>query len=490
MSFRGQDYAFDSPTAAVAGMISRVMHGGAGRPSEVVAIDAARGRVLAEDVRADRDSPAFDYSAMDGYAVCAEHVDATWRSAEAGASITLAVVGESRIGNAPPVLSGELHRAGMSVATAGVQARAIRIVTGAAIPSGADAVLRREDVVEHGAGMATDRECITSISLTPSAATRRGVRVGDNIRRRGENARAGETVLSAGTVLTAAALGTLAAVGCVRPRVHPRVRVAVITTGDELVSPQATPSPFQIRNSNAAAIRAVLESHAWIEVVTRADGTVMHAGDEEGELDELLNAVIGHTDAVVLTGGVSMGHRDPVRAAVERCGAIAGGASASGADASGAEIVFHGLPQRPGKPMLGAVVRRACGATVDARVPVFGLPGNPISAMVTCTRIVLPVLASLAGACADQAQVVCVPRLVTLANPDGKSLDLWWHRLVRISAVGGTGMVELVDGSGSGDIIAGGRSDGFIELPPTNAAHCAMSGRDMPALVPFYPWPM
>ncbi|MBP9898004.1 MAG: molybdopterin molybdotransferase MoeA [Gemmatimonadales bacterium] len=481
MGFRGQDFAFDSPAAAVAGLVARLAGAGAARPPEAVALDAARGRVLAEDVRADRDSPAFNYSAMDGYAVRAADVEAVIRRADEGASVTLAVVGESRIGAAPPVLPGEPHGAGMSAAPAGEGGRAIRIVTGAATPEGADAVLRREDVVEHGAGLAADDECITSISLAPNVATRGGVRVGDNIRRRGENARAEETVLTAGTVLTAAALGTLAAVGCVWPRVHPRVRVAVITTGDELVSPQATPGPYQIRNSNAAVIRAVLGSHAWIELVTRPDGTVMHAGDEEGALDAVLKAAIGHADAVVLTGGVSMGHRDPVRAAVERCAAVA----AEG----GAEIVFHGLPQRPGKPMLGAVVRRVGGASADERVPVFGLPGNPISAMVTCTRIVLPVLASLAAASADRAPVVGVPRLVTLANPDGKTLDLWWHRLVRINAVGGAGMAELVDGRGSGDIIAGGRSDGFIEVPPTTASHCTASARATPALVPFYPWP-
>jgi molybdopterin molybdotransferase len=352
---------------------------------------------------------------------------------------------------------------------------AIRIVTGAAIPEGADAVLRREDVVEHGAGLAADGECITSISLAPNVATRGGVRVGDNIRHRGENARAGETVLAAGTVLTAPALGTLAAVGCVRPRLHPRVRVAVITTGDELVSPQATPGPYQIRNSNAAVIRAVLGAHAWIEVVTLSGGTVMHAGDEEGALDAVLKAAIGHADAVVLTGGVSMGHRDPVRAAVERV--VEGGGG----------IVFHGLPQRPGKPMLGAVVHRAAGAGAQERVPIFGLPGNPISAMVTCTRIVLPVLASLAGIAPGVAAGVGAPRLVPLTNPDGKTLDLWWHRLVRLN---GTGGVELIDVRGSGDIIAGGRSDGFIEVPPTTAADGPVSAPVTPALVPFYPWPM
>ena len=472
MGFRGQDYAFDSPAAAVAGMISRLADAGAARPPETVAIDAARGRVLAEDVRADRDSPAFDYSAMDGYAVRVADVEAVWRSAEAGASITLAVVGESRIGAAPPVLPSEPH-------CAGVGAAAIRIVTGAAIPQGTDAVVRREDVVEHAAegraASATVGERVTSISIAPSVTAKGGVRPSDNIRRRGENARAGEMVLAAGTVLTAAALGTLAAVGCVRPRIHPRVRVAVITTGDELVSPEATPGPYQIRNSNAAVIREVLGSHAWIEVVTRPDGSIMHTGDEESVLDAALEAVIREADAVVLTGGVSMGHRDPVRASVERVGGIGGG--------SDAEIAFHGLPQRPGKPMLGAVVCRDGGANAEERVPVFGLPGNPISAVVTCTRIVLPVLASLAGAAAGLG----APRLVRLANPDGKTLDLWCHRLVRINILG---EAELIDGRGSGDIIAGGRSDGFIEVPPNTAAHGAASAQATPALVPFYPWPI
>lgn len=475
MGFRGQDYAFDSPAAAVAGMVARLAGadatgggGSAARPPEAVVLDGARGRVLAEDIRADRDSPAFDYSAMDGYAVRAADVEVAFRRVDTGGSVTLAVVGESRIGAAPPVLTGAEHGAGMSAA-------AIRIVTGAAIPEGADAVLRREDVVENGAGLAADGERIVSISIAPSVSPKGGVRAGDNIRHRGENARAGETVLTSGTVLTAAALGTLAAVGCVWPRVHPRVRVAVITTGDEIVSPHATPGPYQIRDSNAAAIRAVLDSHALIEVVTRSDGSIMRAGDEDGALDAVLEAAIRHSDAVVLTGGVSMGHRDPVRAAVERCVGAAGG--------GGVEVVFHGLPQRPGKPMLGAVVRRDGGANAAGWVPVFGLPGNPISAMVACTRIVFPVLASLAGTAAGLGG----PRLVRLANPDGKTLDLWWHRLVRINELD---EAELIDGRGSGDIIAGGRSDGFIEVPPNTAAHATAPAQSTPTLVPFYPWPM
>ena len=456
MGFRGEDFAFGSPAAAVKGMIARLGRTPAARPLESVPLDAARGRVLAESVICDRDSPPFDYSAMDGYAVRAADVAAAVRDAADSDHITLAVVGEARIGLAPPMLPHSREPASHHLG-------AIRIVTGAAIPegAGADAVVRREDVTEHVEGRSGQGERVTAISMTLHTAAR--VHVGDNIRRRGENARAGDTVVEAGTVLTAAALGTLAAVGCVRPRVHPRVRVMVITTGDEVVPPESTPDAYQIRNSNGPAVGAVLASQSWIELASPGAGAITHAGDDGDTLDTALRDALVHADAVVLTGGVSMGHRDPVRAAVEKVGA---------------ETIFHGLPQRPGKPMLGALRPR------EGRSPllVFGLPGNPVSAMVTCMRIVQPVLTALAGATVERE-----PRLVPLAKHDGKNLDLWWHRLVRINSVG---QAELIDGRGSGDIIAGGRSDGFVEIPPATAAPGPDSARGSPALVPFYPWPM
>ena len=175
MGFRGQAFVFGSPAAAVAAMIARA--GRAARPGERVELNESAGRILAEEVRADRDSPAFDYSAMDGYAICAADlaVPSGEGSNETVQAITLLVVGEARIGEPPPASFEGVRRP-----------VAVRIATGAAIPAGADTVVRREDVIEHAAGRAAD---VTSISVTRAAAAR--VRRGDHIRRRGETAPAG-----------------------------------------------------------------------------------------------------------------------------------------------------------------------------------------------------------------------------------------------------------------------------------------------------------
>lgn len=382
MGFRGEAFAFGSPAEAIAAMSKLVARVG----TEACSPAEACGRVLAEGARADRDSPPFDYSAMDGFAV---------RVADLGRG-ELRILGEARIGQAPPPVS----------------AGAVRIVTGAAIPAGADAVVRHEDVQEADGAIRILRQ----------------VKAGDNIRRQGENARAGDEVLGAGREITAAGLGTLAAVGVVQPTVFRRVRVAIITTGDELVAPGGVPREFEIRNSNGPAVEGVLGGRAWIE----ARG-YRHVRDEAESLAEAVRNELEGCDAVVLTGGVSMGHRDPVRGAVER---------------AGGRIVFHGLPQRPGKPMLGALA--------DGK-PIFGLPGNPVSALVTCRRIVLPVLAACAG-----IATMRVPR-VRLANPDGKTLNLWWHRLASLND---RGEAELAVWKGSGDIVGAGRAEGFLEVPP------------------------
>jgi molybdopterin molybdotransferase len=198
--------------------------------------------------------------------------------------------------------------------------------------------------------------------------------------------------------------------------------------------------------------------------------------DDDADLTAALRSAIGAgepemrrgAEAVILTGGVSMGHRDSVRSAVELLGA---------------EIVCHGLPQRPGKPILTAVLNAGEGGGV-APVPIFGLPGNPVSAMVTGTRIVLPVLTACAGAVGTPAALA--PRLVELAVDDGKRLNLWWHRPARLVVrADGTPLAELIDTRGSGDVVAAARSDGFVEMPPARASLRDNTSR----VVPFYSWP-
>ncbi|MBC7772490.1 MAG: molybdopterin molybdotransferase MoeA [Pyrinomonadaceae bacterium] len=445
MSFGGRAYAMESPGAAVAAMIARLQTDPLTRSVERCEPGSARevmGRVLAEPVVADRDSPAFEYSAMDGYAARLSDVANALKSQPQpdDDSVTLPVLGEARIGFEPPPMPQGNGVPGV-----------VRIATGAGLPPGADVVIRREDVLEHPGS--EGGPSVGSITIARSNAAR--LRSGDFIRRRGENTRAGTEVLSVGTVLNAAAMGTLAAVGCVRPRVYARLRVAIIVTGDELVPPSANPGPFQIRNSNETAISALLAPLAWIKVASELGA---HVQDDGQQLSGVLRDAIAGADAVILSGGVSMGHHDPVRRAIE---------------SAGAEVVFHGLPQRPGKPILGAVAM----STGGRRVPVFGLPGNPISAMVTCLRIVVPTLA--ACACATRRPA---PLRIALASPDGKTVDVWWHRLVRLDE---QGRALLVDGRGSGDIIAAGQSDGFIEVPPQAAGADGFP----PSLYPFYPWP-
>lgn len=445
MGFRGEKFAFDSPAEAVSAMIARLSVSSPTPTSEQVPLGLARGRILARPVRLDRDSPAFDHSAMDGYALrlvdfardhAAPLLDAP--SPESAPPLRIAAAGESRIGREPP-----------SWPTDSVSPVAVRIVTGAAIPTGADCVVKREDVNEHGGGDGA----VAMISIAPGVLAR--LRAGENIRRRAENARAGEVVLKSGSVISAAGVGVLAAVGAAEVEVAPRVRVAIITTGDELVEPGQTPSEYQIRNSNAPALEAILSASRWLEVTS-----VVHVRDDGPGLDDALRAAPCSADAIVLTGGVSMGHRDPVRAAVERLGG---------------RITFHGLPQRPGKPMLGAIMSRE-ESRGRGDMPIFALPGNPISAMVTCMRVALPVLASMAGA-AGRSPVIS-PRMVTISNHDGKAIDLWWHRLAVLES---DGSVRLLPALGSGDIVAGGRSDGFVELAP---GACP----DARTPVPFYSW--
>ncbi len=384
-----------------------------GAEAAPIPIEDATGRVLAEEVRSDRPSPPFDASAMDGYALRLSELEA--QAAAGGSVVEFPVAGEVTMGRAPPPLP---------------PGACLRITTGGAVPDGADTVVRREEFRESADRVAIDAEAL------------RRLQRGQHIRRAGENTAAGRVVLRAGRLIDAAAVGAMAAFGLRAVRVRRALRVAVITTGDELAPPGAAIEPWTIRDSNGPALAAMLGARRWIGAVDRA-----HARDEPGELDRALERAT-RGDAIVLTGGVSMGHRDLVPDALDRLGA---------------RTLFHKLPQRPGRPLLGAVMP-------DGR-PVLALPGNPVSVLATARRFLLPALARRAG-----IEPIDATASVTLANADDARLDLWWHRPVRLV---GAGIAELVDTRGSGDLVAAAASDGLVEIPP---------GEGGPGPWPFRSW--
>jgi len=291
----------------------------------------ARGRVLADDVSSDRDVPPFTNSAMDGYAVRA--VDT--RSASAARPIHLDVLGEIRAGVAP--------------STSVRPSTALRIMTGAVMPEGADAVVRVEDTVE--------RDGRVEIRVAVESDT--------SVRHAGSDIRRGDTVALRGRVLTPGLIGVLASTGRTTVRTIRRPRVTVLTTGDELRDAGESLGPGQITNTNRYTLRAALEE-AGAEVV---DAGV--ARDVREELVARLQAA-ALSDLIVSTGGVSMGAYDLVRALLEEQGAVD----------------FWQVALRPGKPLMVG--------TVDGR-PLIGLPGNPVSSLVGVELFVRPAILKMQG---------------------------------------------------------------------------------------------
>jgi molybdopterin molybdotransferase len=300
--------------------------------SEQVPLAAARGRVLATSIQAPRDVPPFRNSAMDGYAV--RSTDLT--SASAGAAVVLRVL--------------ETIGAG-SVATQPVGAgTAIRIMTGAPVPDGADAVVRVEDTTETDGGV--------EIRVAPKP--------GANVREAGEDLRSGETVLEPGRLLRPADVGVLASLGLSMLRVARRPRVAILSTGDELVDIGEPLGPGQIVNSNAYTLAAAVEE---------AGGEPIHLGIVR-DRPELIRAAFADAmsaDMALSTGGVSVGSFDYVRTILADLGY---------------QERFWKVAQKPGKPLTFGL----CG-----RTPVFGLPGNPVSSLVCFYLYALPALRTMMG---------------------------------------------------------------------------------------------
>jgi len=375
--------------------------------TESVSLMESIGRVLAQDVLAFRDSPPLDVSAMDGYAIRLEDLQP---------ACELPVMGIASAGASP------LH------CTSG---QAIKIFTGAAVPAGADSVVPRE-------------QCQETAGRMQVTVPKERLRLGQNVRRRGENASRGAKVLVAGVKIDGPIASTLASfLEEDRVMVHQRVRVAILNTGDEIREVGQPLKDWQIRDSNGPLLQAMLAEQPWIACHR------IQVADDMTRLRLQLEEAFRTCDAVLLTGGVSMGDTDHVPGAIQ---------------ATGGTIHFHRIPIRPGKPLLGGI-----GPSGQL---IMGLPGNPVSVAVTFRRFALPLLRHLAGFADPRDRQVRVP----VQCQDGKTLDLIWYRLVTIDPAGNA---KVLANQGSGDVAALGQSHGFVEIPPG----CVSDGP-----FPYYDW--
>jgi molybdopterin molybdotransferase len=304
-----------------------------------VALESSLGRTLAEDVTSSETVPGFDNSAMDGFALRARDTEGATSSSPS----VLRTIGESRAGHPTQrnLKAGE----------------AIAISTGAMLPKGADAIVPIEDVVQGGAEIEV-----------PSP-----VEPGRHVRAAGEDIQAGEVVLRAGTSLGPFELGVLAAVGSSKVPCVSRPSVRVLTTGDELLDPDEPLRPGGVRNTNAYTVPALAQLAG--ATVTR----VQSVGDAEGATSAAVAATL-ECDVAVLCGGVSVGAHDHVRPALGAAGAVE---------------LFWGVALRPGRPTWFGTHSGGAG---ERETLVFGLPGNPVSAIVTFLLFVRPAIRLLSGA--------------------------------------------------------------------------------------------
>jgi molybdopterin molybdotransferase len=372
--------------------------------TESVELLAAAGRVLSEPVAADRDLPPFPRSARDGYAVRAADLSQL--------PATLEVIGEIKAGE-------KLERIPASIGSG----QTASIMTGAPVPAGADAVVMVEYSSQHG----------KQVEIT------RSVVPGENVVPRGAEALQGALLLDRGVRLNEAAIGLGASVGKSRLQVFTRPRVAVLTTGDEIVDVDATPGPTQIRNSNSYSLAAQIRQAGGEPVLLPV------APDEMKSLRGLIEEGLT-SDLLLLTGGVSMGRYDLVEQALSELHA---------------EFFFTGAKIQPGRP----VVFGKCGAgTSDREKPAtyfFGLPGNPVSTMVTFELFARPLLEALAGQSPRKLKFLHARLKAEIRVKTGLKRFL----PAILSGEFEKSEVELVAWQGSGDIAATARANCYIVIP-------------------------
>jgi molybdopterin molybdotransferase len=370
-------------------------------PLEVGLLEA-EGAALAEPVSAPVSLPPFDNSAMDGYAVCASDV----HSASPEAPVTLPVIGD--------VMAGDQA---LSAIRPGLAAR---IMTGAPMPAGADAVVP----VEWTDGG------VAEVKITRAAPA------GHYIRRAGEDVVAGQPVMGPGTRLGAAQLGMLAAIGRARVNVRPKPRVAVLATGNELREPGSQLAPGQIWESN---------SYMLVAAVREAGGAGYRqatVADDPGTVLETIKDQLGRADAIVTSGGVSMGARDVVKEVLSGVGTME----------------FAKVAMRPGKPQGFGLI--------DGSTPIFTLPGNPVSAYVSFQVFVRPALRAMQGLPPESLPTVTAVLTQDLGSPPG--LRHYVRGALTMSGAWGDDQrytVTPAEGQGSHQLAALSSATGLIVVP-------------------------
>jgi molybdenum cofactor synthesis domain-containing protein len=374
-------------------------------PSIETDLVSALGCVLAGDALASLDVPRFDNAAMDGYAICSDE--------GGGPSRVLTVVGDTRAGQPP----GSLER----------RDGAHRIATGAPVPAGADAVVEQELVIVRPDGTIIVPETVAA---------------GRNIRRRGDDIRSGAVVVPAGTVLRSRHVSGLAAAGLAQVSVHRRPRVAGLTLGDEISTDCQRLGPGEIPNSNRHLLRAAI-TEADCEAV---DGG--QVGDDAGQIADAIARLASDHDAVVTTGGVSVGRFDFAARALAQVG----------------RSWSFRLAVKPGKPFAFGVVHGT---------PVFCLPGNPVAALVAFEIAVRPGLRRLAGKVPDgHLRVRATADGDFRRRPDGK---VHFVRAEATSDARGQWVVRPLRTQGSHQAVGASRSNCLVVLDDGEGAQAGES---------------
>ena len=393
--------------------------------SEKLPLNEALGRVLMAEIRADRDQPPFPRSTRDGFAC---------RAAEANTHQLLFVAGQLRAGQSPPacLASGEVWE----------------IMTGAPVPLGADAVF----MVEHA-------ELSSNFVRLCEPRT---IQAGDNIVPQAAEAQTGQILLESGTRIGPAQIALAAMCGYSEVMVAARPRVAVLATGDELVPVKITPGPSQIRNSNAPMLAALVSAAGGVPVVlppaADTEEAVTHA------IQTAVSPVVG-ADLLLVTGGISAGRFDLVKAALEQ---------------AGARFFFGGVAIQPGKPVVFGQLPRSAGSRSGSPLPFFALPGNPISSAVTFHLFAAPLLAALSNDTAAQPRFAMarmkgnwrgsagltrfLPAVCDFDLP-GRDSEEGIFSQERSQARRGP-QVRLVPWQGSGDLAAYARANCLVVIPP------------------------